>query len=33
MGEGPGMDGTHEMAEAPQFEQQEGPEVGEGMTQ
>ena len=33
MGEGPGLDGTHEMAEAPQFEQHEGPEAGEGMTQ
>lgn len=30
--EGPGADGSeqHEMAEAPQLEQQEGPEVGEG---
>jgi len=35
MGEGPGLDGSqqHEMAEMPQFEQQEGPEAGEGMTQ
>ena len=35
MGEGPGMDGSqqHEMAEVPQFEQQEGPEAGEGVTQ
>lgn len=35
MGEGPGLDGSqqHEMAEMPQFEQQEGPEAGEGVTQ
>ena len=32
MGEGPGMDGTqqHEAAEMPAYEQQEGPEAGEG---
>ena len=35
MGEGPGLDGSqqHEMAEMLQFEQQEGPEAGEGVTQ
>ena len=35
MQEGPGMDGTpqHEQAEAPQFEQQEGPDPAEGMQQ
>ena len=35
MGEGPGLDGSqqHEMAEMPQFEQQEGPEAGEGVAQ
>lgn len=30
MGEGPGMDETHEAAEMPQFETMEGPEMGEG---
>lgn len=35
MAEGPGMDGTpqHEAAEAPSYEQQEGPEAAEGMMQ
>ena len=35
MGEGPGLDGSqqHEMAEMPQFEQQEGPEAGERVAQ
>ena len=35
MQDGPGMDGTlqHEMAEGPQFEQQEGPEPAEGIEQ
>lgn len=35
MQDGPGLDGSamHEQAEAPQFEQQEAPDVGEGMTQ